>query len=415
MNKESVNAATDDVLKEFGLCAMGDIIALRAVCFTSTDTSTERIDELKTIIRSNNRLTNKNEKKRSVTFGWMHYDSKLKRYKAVRAKSGGGSRAAKLSESSTKEDCLGLLREIFCSDTRYFEKNFGPISLLKFELGSFSEHLMPDEFVLGDYIAENRLTKVRLYLMTKQIRFFDYDYNDNSDDEDFVDTIAPYIPSKKQSATLTNNNQASSSGYIDGNASDGDADFDINPFNPLSQSSVMENPTNSIFKTHEDISVPPEMEDSKLIGTSIERRNLADEREHAYNESLRIDKAKEEQCMKKHEKEIHAAQLQDHRRSRVQPEPSLYEDHVIISIRHPDLGTVRRIFKVDETMNIVYDWIGYLATLPMYFRLSLPNDANFIKPVQSVNQYSKIVLNLSESETPVCLEDDGEVSWSGFS
>ena len=33
----------------------------------------------------------------------------------------------------------------------------------------------------------------------------------------------------------------------------------------------------------------------------------------------------------------------------------------------------------------------------------------------SVNQYSKIVLNLSESETPVCLEDDGEVSWSGFS
>ena len=66
-------------------------------------------------------------------------------------------------------------------------------------------------------------------------------------------------------------------------------------------------------------------------------------------------------------------------------------------------------------MNIVYDWIGSLATLPMYFRLSLPNDANFIKPVQSVNQYSKIVLNLSESETPVCLEDDGEVSWSGFS
>ena len=43
-------------------------------------------------------------------------------------------------------------------------------------------------------------------------------------------------------------------------------------------------------------------------------------------------------------------------------EPDIEDDHVVISIRHPALGTKRRLFEGDAKMNNVYDWMGSLST-----------------------------------------------------
>ena len=58
-----------------------------------------------------------------------------------------------------------------------------------------------------------------------------------------------------------------------------------------------------------------------------------------------------------------AEQLREARKSRLLPEPSLQEDNVIISVRHPEMGTIRRIFKSTDKMNAVYDWVGGLSTI----------------------------------------------------
>lgn len=50
-------------------------------------------------------------------------------------------------------------------------------------------------------------------------------------------------------------------------------------------------------------------------------------------------------------------------------EPNISDDNVVLSVRHPEFGTLRRIFKCDVTMSCVYDWIGYKSPYLMNFDL----------------------------------------------
>ena len=65
-------------------------------------------------------------------------------------------------------------------------------------------------------------------------------------------------------------------------------------------------------------------------------------------------------------------------------------------------------------MNSVYDWVGSLADYPMYFQLCVfPNTE--VKPTDSVQKYSGTSLHMIELDEPLRLEDEGEVTWLGFS
>ena len=108
-----------------------------------------------------------------------------------------------------------------------------------------------------------------------------------------------------------------------------------------------------------------------------------------------------------------AAVLMEQRKSRLIPEPDLVEDHVVVSVRHTTRGIVRRLFLAEHTMNVVYDWIGSLQELPMYFNL-INFKGEILKPFESVRDV-KSVLNMAEYDNPSSSEEDEEITMSGFS
>ena len=60
----------------------------------------------------------------------------------------------------------------------------------------------------------------------------------------------------------------------------------------------------------------------------------------------------EEQDKKNKERKLH---LQATRKSRLPLEPSLEEEHHVISVQHPEFGLVTRLFKPNDTMSAAYD------------------------------------------------------------
>ena len=82
-------------------------------------------------------------------------------------------------------------------------------------------------------------------------------------------------------------------------------------------------------------------------------------------------------------------------------------------MRHTTRGIVWRLFLAEHTMNVVYDWIGSLQELPMYFNL-INFKGDILKPFESVGDV-KSVLNMAECDNPPSLEEDEEITMSGFS
>ena len=82
-----------------------------------------------------------------------------------------------------------------------------------------------------------------------------------------------------------------------------------------------------------------------------ERFSWLNELQHSYatNTSIDLEAIKEEELKQK------AIALQEHRRSRQQPELTNLKDKVTLSVRHPKFGILRRFFRPDTAMNVVYD------------------------------------------------------------
>ena len=135
--------------------------------------------------------------------------------------------------------------------------------------------------------------------------------------------------------------------------------------------------------------------DSTLVGSSNERRALVEQIEQDFEASLACDQAKDEQ---RKVKEQAAAQnerreeLRIARENRTPPEPDMKSPHVIIRVRHPELGSISRAFSPLSKMVDVYNWVGSLATLPQHFLLSQTFPHSHMYPdedvLPSVHQYS---------------------------
>ena len=155
-----------------------------------------------------------------------------------------------------------------------------------------------------------------------------------------------------------------------------------------------------------------------LIGSSIERSIQKNECDKLFEESLKKDKQKDEELatlqsevLTVHTKEDEALELQRIRKRRVPPEPTLADDHIVLSVRHARNGTMRRIFLASATMNNVYDWVGATSVEPMYFELFV----DFRSPIPATdpaNKYANTVLNMAEVSEPPFLDE--EVTMPGF-
>ena len=58
------------------------------------------------------------------------------------------------------------------------------------------------------------------------------------------------------------------------------------------------------------------------------------------------------------------------RQTRVAPEPEIYQESIVASAPHVNLGLIRTSFPKASMMNAVYNWAGSLSDFPVFFELS---------------------------------------------
>ena len=181
MHVFAINSCSDEELKEMGLKARGDIIALRAFCKAPlASCSEQKLNELKMAVRQNNRVATPapKSKEKTIYLGWLHYCKKQKRFQfvPVRAKSSGGSRTVKVKDTMNKQELLEKLKNVFCLEVM---TPFGSQSMLKFEVGKFDETIIEDkisidrvldDFTVGGFIKKFELSKARFYLLSKPLK-----------------------------------------------------------------------------------------------------------------------------------------------------------------------------------------------------------------------------------------------------
>jgi hypothetical protein len=232
-------------------------------------------------------------------------------------------------------------------------------------------------FTLGLYIDYFKLSKVRLYMSTEMKDC------DSDNDSEFSDSV-----------------------------------FEQSPF---------DNQPGILSKQDDRVESPCSMQDS-LIGTSKEREQLKNFIDEAYAESLSADQAKSMQAMM-HDTPIHAVdivydqpndslgesldELRKVRAGRLSVEPSVSDPHYIVSVRHPSLGVVTRLFSLSDLMFCVYDWIGSLHKSPKYFQLC-KYSGGWIHPENSVQCADKCMLVMVECDDPVVFSSDEELIPRGF-
>ena len=155
------------------------------------------------------------------------------------------------------------------------------------------------------------------------------------------------------------------------------------------------------------------------MGTTQERLELKDEQDEAYLDSLAVDSRKDHERKQLLEQELQNVTRQEKLRSeraqRVQAEPNIEEEHVVVLVRHLMLGTISIMFPQNSTMNQVYDWVGSLNLIPEHFRLVYPVSREILLPEMAVIECANCVLNMSECEEPISLvHDDSRISAIGF-
>ena len=85
----------------------------------------------------------------------------------------------------------------------------------------------------------------------------------------------------------------------------------------------------------------------------------------------------------------------------------------MISVRHPNIGVLRRIFPASGTMNSVYDWVGSLSCFPMHFML-FANQDKPLRPEEKATRYEGVFLKMVDTEESVWFEEDQEISCAGY-
>ena len=125
MDKEAVSFSSDDVLRELGLLAKGDLLALRAFCLKieianeTSEKNENRLRELKYAVGNNGRVSKLgaskfSNKARTVQLVLKHFNSTRKCYKSVQPRDGGGTRSLKINENATKKELLESAKQLFC-------------------------------------------------------------------------------------------------------------------------------------------------------------------------------------------------------------------------------------------------------------------------------------------------------------
>ena len=335
MDKEAVWAAKNEELTKLGLIKHGHIICLKTFCMPNTNHK----QVLNSIKQAGSSRTVKQKKKstKTVHLGWLHYCKKKKKYVSVRGPKG-GIRKLILPEETSGEELLAKATGLFFKHGRSIH---GKMDSMFFRIGLYNGEPI-DIRDLKSYVAENCLTKCRLYLMSKTKSFLDLVENVSSSDDDdvFVEPrpslqIGPNTPRR-------------------------------NPPDPVVPKVVVSEPIQTEPVLHEQARpVPrpvPIQAEPILLDPHQPEQNLFDV-------------------------------ILQQREERLPPEPTIFDDNVVLSVRTGN-GTKRRLFDRNATMQQAYDWIGIIGD-HIYFKLN--HNRITILPDDLAANYAQVVLTMEPS------------------
>ena len=160
----SCERSEQDLVK-LGLAERGNIIDIKSHCVPSN--IEEQKDELLTLISNTGkeRVNKKSQQSKVVSIGWMHFNCMKERYVRVNENKGGGVRRFTFSINASGEHLLSNAKETFLNKKKTL---YGNEEDVKFFLGNFQGKVIDNkEFMLLDYITSNKITKTRLFLLSK--------------------------------------------------------------------------------------------------------------------------------------------------------------------------------------------------------------------------------------------------------
>ena len=400
MDFNAIQYASDEILAEYGLKAAGQRFSFRWFCRTqiqdrsSTGESSNESKEvrkrrlLEELRKKSKRNVNVEQvlntpqlstgKTRKIQLGWMHYSDEKGKYVPVRLQSGGGTRDISMNVNATADDIIKEAIKLFYPNG--MSTCHGMASRMKLQLGNFKGELVHDNHsqihqetqicTLQNYIATNKLSIVRLYLMSKERNEEEQilEVDDSSSDEDF------------EHITMF-----SSTAHVSG------SEEEPQPFNSTTGTlSTSANANSNIHKISSSCTqtLPTNQQ------SPVEPKDLCTETD---NDAIRIQAA---------------------RASRLLPEPDFTTntDAVVVAVRHIDLGVITRCFRSSETITAVYDWVGSLQAEPVNFVLcNALSPGHGIDPSSSVCTVAKTMLTMSkEQNCPYLIQNEPEISMEGF-
>ena len=281
--------------------------------------------------------------------------------------------------------------------------SFGPKDDNYFMLGDFKHEIISDmikdvggediPFTIGNYCEANKMARPRIYLLTKSKSVLAKVKNIasifvNSDDDDFeLDSGNYEIDSFHTASRLTLP----------------DFSYQVNDLPAFNHNELDSTISQSMNHTPPATSTP-------LLGSSAEREVIRQEVDNAFQRSLELDTEKSKSIENDVNEELRLTELMNARKSKLQDEPTIFDDHVTVTVRHTILGNKIRFFNTNAKMTQIYDWIGSLNQKPEYFEL-LDFNGLCVSPDLSVTSG---VFNMRETDVPTFMSMEGEVAFKGY-
>ena len=402
MDELAVKCADDTFLRELGIKATGDLIRLKIMCSGNTGVD-ERKKELKEIITNGGKTMSSPPKQvklseskpkasRLINVSWKHFDKKAGRYVLVKASKGGGLCKIKFPLETTKNILLAQLIEHFWTCRKGIatgkKKEDFHFLLTDGKEDPISDIIVLDTgeavpFTVGSFCRKIKLARPRLYLLTKLKSItarMDLSDVDDSGDEFQTPrrTHATSTPKPVEKIDLTK------------------PEHHENTSQPIPM---------------ENISRDSPLQTSALIGTTEQRVALNNEIQRAYDESLEADREKDRIDQEEKREQDRLQDLMHTRKAKLKPEPELTDDHIVIAIRHPELGHKSRLFQTETRMMEVYWWTGSLNMTPEYFGIK-----DYMGKTCYPDELSKSgIYNICTRQEPMNMSIDDEIGFDEFS
>jgi len=199
MDVEAISMASEKLLRELGLDAKGDILAVQSLTNRPQPAANTEYEERKRkLIEELQKGRNKEKKQkvfepastkiktRKILLGWMHRAAQPNKYVTVRNSNGGGSRRVEMPINASKTDIIEDAKKLFFPEGI---STYSMVDEMQFELANFKGDLiacpMDDgaKFTLLNYIEKHKLSHVRLYLASTKSCAEEKDDDDGDDDE----------------------------------------------------------------------------------------------------------------------------------------------------------------------------------------------------------------------------------------